>query len=122
TGRRLAFARWLTDPSNPLAARVAVNQIWAHHFGTGLVPSTSDFGRNGRPPSNPQLLDWLAARFISGRWQMKDLHRMIVTSRAYRQASTTDLADAKIDPDDVYLWRYPARRMEAESVRDNILY
>ncbi|HLJ55095.1 MAG TPA: DUF1553 domain-containing protein, partial [Chthonomonadaceae bacterium] len=122
TGRRLAFAKWLTDTANPLAARIAVNHIWARHFGEGLVPSTSDFGRNGRPPSNPQLLDWLAAHFMAGQWRMKDLHRLMVTSRAYRLASTPDPADAKIDPDDVCLWRYPGRRMEAEAVRDNILY
>ena len=122
TGRRLAFAKWLTDTSNPLAARVAVNQIWAHHFGQGLVPSTSDFGRNGRPPTHPELLDWLAAKLMSGKWQMKDIHRLIVTSRAYRLTSRPDAVNAKIDPDDVLLWRFPGRRMEAESVRDNILY
>lgn len=122
TGRRLAFAKWLTDASNPLAARVAVNHIWAHHFGQGLVPSTSDFGRNGRPPTHPELLDWLAAKLMSGKWQMKELHRLIVTSRAYRLASRPNAANAKIDPDDVLLWRYPGRRMEAETVRDNILY
>jgi hypothetical protein len=122
TGRRLAFARWLTDKSNPLAARVAVNHIWARHFGQGLVPSASDFGRNGRAPSHPELLDWLAAQLMSQRWTMKDLHRLIVTSRAYRLASTSDPRNAKIDPDDVCLWRFPTKRMEAEIVRDNVLY
>lgn len=122
TGRRLAFARWLTDPQNPLTARVAVNQIWMRHFGTGIVPSVDDFGRNGRPPSDPQLLDWLAEELMDHHWQMKPIHRLIVTSQAYRMASTPDPADARIDPDDVYLWRMPSRRMEAEVVRDNLLY
>ncbi len=140
TGRRLAFARWLTGRKNPLAARVAVNQIWARHFGVGIVPSVSDFGRNGRPPSHPKLLDWLAAEFMQpamddGRWtiksnpssdktpwSMKHLHRLIVTSATYRMASTPDTIDAKIDPDNVFLWRMSSRRMEAEVVRDNVLY
>jgi hypothetical protein len=122
TGRRLAFAKWLTDAANPLAARVAVNHIWARHFGQGLVPSVSDFGHNGQPPTHPELLDWLASQFMSGRWRMKDLHRLIVTSRTYRLASTPDAADAKIDPDDALLWRFPSRRLEAEAVRDNVLF
>ncbi len=122
TGRRLAFARWLTDPANPLTARVAVNHIWARHFGQGIVPSVSDFGRNGRAPTHPKLLDWLAAEFMSKNWRMKDLHRLIVTSRAYRMSSSSEAVNEKIDPDDALLWRYPSRRMEAENVRDNILY
>jgi len=122
SGRRLAFAKWLTDRQNPLAARVAVNHVWARHFGQGLVPSTSDFGRNGQPPSNPELLDWLAAHFMANGWSMKELHRLIVTSRAYRLSSTSEAANAKRDPDDVFLWRYPSKRMESECVRDNILF
>ena len=122
TGRRKAFAEWLTAKENPLAARVAVNQIWMRHFGTGIVPSVDDFGANGRKPSHPELLDWLADRLMRGGWQMKPIHRLIVTSRAYRMASTTNSADSNRDPDNVYLWRMPSRRMEAELVRDNILY
>ncbi len=122
TGRRLAFARWLTDPKNPLTARVAVNHLWTRHFGQGIVPSTADFGRNGRLPSHPQLLDWLAAEFMEKGWSMKTLHRLMVTSSTYRMASTPEEADLKQDPDNVYLWRMSSRRMEAEVVRDNVLY
>jgi hypothetical protein len=122
TGRRLAFARWLISRENPLAARVAVNHIWLRHFGQGIVPTPNDFGANGRPPSHPALLDWLAAEFMANKWSMKELHRLIVTSATYRMVSTRDEADAKIDPDNIYLWRMPSRRMEAELVRDNLLY
>ncbi|MCW3055975.1 MAG: multidrug resistance efflux pump, partial [Chthonomonadales bacterium] len=122
SGRRLAFARWLTEKQNPLTARVAMNQIWMHHFGVGIVPSVADFGRNGRPPSHPKLLDWLASELMANHWQMKPIHRLIVTSAAYRMASTSDPIDAKIDPDNVYLWRMNSRRMEAEAVRDDVLF
>ena len=139
TGRRLAFAKWLVDAQNPLAARVAVNHIWARHFAEGIVPSLADLGRNGRPPSHPQLLDWLATELVSPSavdgfenrkskienptpWSMKRIHRLIVTSNTYRMASTPDIADARIDPDNVYLWRMPSKRMEAEAVRDNVLW
>lgn len=121
TGRRLAFARWVTHPSNPLTARVAVNHLWQHHFGRGLVGSPSDFGRNGRTPTHPQLLDWLAAEFISQGWSMKAMHRLMLTSAAYRMASTPESAALKLDPDNVYLWRMNSRRLEAEVVRDNLL-
>lgn len=122
TGRRSAFARWMTDPRNPLTARVAVNHIWLRHFGRGLVPTPADFGRNGRPPSHPQLLDWLAHEFVTQGWSMKSLHRLLLTSRTYRLASTPDAANAAIDPDNVYLWRMNSRRLEAEAVRDNLLF
>jgi hypothetical protein len=122
SGRRLAFARWLTEKQNPLTARVAMNQIWMHHFGVGLVPSVADFGRNGRAPSDPKLLDWLAFELMAHNWQMKPMHRLIVTSAAYRMASTFDPTNAKIDPDNIYLWRMNSRRMEAEVVRDNVLF
>jgi hypothetical protein len=103
------------------------------HFGAGIVPTPQNFGRSGKPPSHPQLLDWLASEFMApsvpGRgeapaqpWSMKHLHRLIVTSSAYRMASTPDSANAAIDPDNVYLWRMNSRRMEAELVRDNVLY
>ncbi|HEV8377925.1 MAG TPA: DUF1549 and DUF1553 domain-containing protein, partial [Tepidisphaeraceae bacterium] len=122
TGRRTAFARWLANEKNPLTARVAVNHIWLRHFGAGILPTPADFGRNGRPPTHPQLLDFLATELVAQKWQMKPIHRLIVTSATYRMASTLDESDAKIDPDDTYLWRSPSRRLEAELVRDNILY
>jgi hypothetical protein len=137
TGRRLAFARWLADRDNPLTARVAVNHVWLRHFGQAIVPSVFDFGRNGRPASHPALLDWLAAEFMDpltlpspppggeGRvrgWGMKHLHRLIVTSSTYRQASTPDDADLALDRDNKYLWRMPSRRVEAEVVRDCVFY
>jgi hypothetical protein len=124
TGRRSAFARWLTDRANPLTARVAVNHIWLRHFGRGIVPTPSDFGRNGRPPSHPELLDWLASELMESDWSMKKLHRLIVTSSTYRMtsASTHAPGDADTDPDNIYLAHMPSRQLEAEAVRDNLLY
>jgi hypothetical protein len=122
TGRRLAFARWLTDRSNPLAARVAMNHIWMRHFGQAIVPSVTDFGRNGRPPSHPALLDWLAAELMERGWSMKQLHRMIVTSSTYRMASTPDDNNLARDRDNVYLWRMNSHRLEAEAVRDCLFH
>jgi hypothetical protein len=122
TGRRTAFAHWVADTQNPLTVRVAMNHIWLRHFGRGIVPTPADFGRNGKPPSHPELLDWLAAEFMTQGWSMKAMHRLIVTSRTYRLASTSDETAAKIDPDNVYLWRMRSRRLEAEAVRDNLLY
>ncbi len=121
TGRRAALAQWIANPRNPLTARVAMNHIWLRHFGQGLVPSPSDFGQNGKPPTHPALLDWLASEFVARDWSMKAMHRLIVTSATYRMASTPDMANAKIDPDNTYLWRMPSRRMEGELVRDNLL-
>ena len=97
---------------------MAVNHIWGRHFGRAIVPSVNDFGRNGQPPSHPALLDWLAAEFMDRGWSMKAIHRLIVTSATYRQASTPDPADLARDPDNVYLWRWTPRRAEAEVVRD----
>jgi hypothetical protein len=122
TGRRLAFARWLAEEKNPLTARVAVNHIWLRHFGRGLVSTPENFGRSGAPPSHPQLLDWLSAEFMANGWSMKHLHRLILTSTTYRMASMGDTANSAIDPDNIYLWRAPSRRMEAEIVRDNLLH
>jgi hypothetical protein len=121
TGRRLALARWITDRSNPLAARVAVNHVWARHFGRPLVPTVFDFGRNGQPPTHPALLDWLAAEFMDRGWSLKYLHRLIVTSHAYRQDSRPDPACLAADSENRYLWRMEPRRMEAEVVRDSVL-
>jgi hypothetical protein len=122
TGRRLAFAQWLSDSANPLTARVAANHIWLRHFGRGIVPTPENFGRSGALPSHPQLLDWLAAECMANNWSMKHLHRLILTSATYRMASTSDETSAALDPDNIYLWRMPSRRMEAEIVRDNLLY
>ncbi|MEO8350356.1 MAG: DUF1553 domain-containing protein, partial [Chthoniobacteraceae bacterium] len=122
TGRRLAFARWLTRTENPLTARVAVNHIWLRHFGHGIVETPENLGSGGKPPSHPALLDWLASEFMASGWKMKELHRLIVTSATYRMASTPEAKAAAIDPDNVYLWRMPSSRMEAELVRDNMLY
>lgn len=124
TGRRTALARWITSPENPLAARVAVNHVWARHFGVPLVPSVFDFGLNGKPPTHPELLDWLATEFIQQRWSMKALHRLMLTSQAYRRQSTAGNAphpNQSIDPENVHLWRMNPRRLEAEAVRDSIL-
>jgi mono/diheme cytochrome c family protein len=119
TGRRLALARWIARPENPLTARVAVNHIWLRHFGQALVATPSDFGKNGKPPTNPALLDWLAVEF--GDWSMKRLHRMIVTSAAYRLAATSDTQNRSLDPDNADYWQWSSRRIEAETVRDCVL-
>ncbi len=119
--RRLALADWIASPSNPLTARVMVNRIWQGHFGRGLAGTASDFGRNGIPPTHPELLDWLAAEFIRSGWSVKHLHRLIVLSRTYRQSSTFRASAAAIDSDAHYLWRYPLRRLEAEALRDSML-
>jgi hypothetical protein len=120
TGRRLALARWLTARDNPLTARVAVNHVWLRHFGQPIVPTVFDFGRNGRAPSHPALLDWLSAEFVESGWSMKHLHRLIVNSSAYRMASTPDDANLVRDRDNTYLWRVAPRRAEAEVVRDSV--
>jgi hypothetical protein len=123
SGRRKALAEWITDRRNPLTARVAANHIWTRHFGTPLVPTVFEFGRKGTPPANPELLDWLAAELMESGWSMKHLHRLIVTSSAYRMSSSLaggELNAAK-DPDNVYLWRRIPIPLEAEAVRDSIL-
>ena len=125
TGRRLALARWIVDRNNPLTARVAVNHIWTRHFGAPLVNSMFDFGLRTKQPVNHELLDWLAVEFMEHSWSMKHLHRLIVTSSAYRMqsnSSKTDPPNTKIDPDNLLLWRMNARRMEAEVVRDTLIY
>jgi hypothetical protein len=124
TGRRLALARWIANSNNPLTARVAINQMWLRHFGDGLVPTVFDFGLNGKPPTHPALLDWLAVELMERGWSMKAIHRLIATSDAYRRQSASSAADAgnaAIDPDNRYLWRFKVRRMEAELVRDSVL-
>jgi len=124
SGRRLALAQWIAAKQNPLTARVAVNHIWTRHFGKGLVPTVAEFGINGKRPENPKLLDWLAVELMAGNWSMKRLHRLMVTSAAYRRRSTAgtmDNANIAADPDNIHLWRMNPRRMESEAVRDSLL-
>jgi hypothetical protein len=125
TGRRLALAKWLTDPKNPLVARVAVNHVWARHFGAPLVDDPTDFGLRAPKPRHAALLDWLAAEFVQTGWSMKKLHKLVVTSAAYRMRSEhTDNRPECVaaDPENKYLWRMNARRLEAEAVRDSVLF
>ena len=141
TGRRAAFAKWLTDPRHPLPARVAINHIWTRHMGKPLVPTVFDFGRKGTPPTHPELLDWLAVELIEHNWSMKHIHRLIVTSQVYRLSSSSrmgtlarpDAADdpsnadgqecpsSIADPDNRFYWRMNPVRMEAQIVRDSLL-
>lgn len=124
TGRRLALARWIANKQNPLTARVAINDMWLRHFGQALVPTVFNFGMSGKPPSHPELLDWLAVELMDRNWSMKAIHRLIVTSNTYRmRSSTKDPNDqnAKIDPDNRYLWRMNEQRMQSEVVRDSLL-
>lgn len=124
TGRRRALAQWMTSRENPLTARVAVNHIWMRHFHAPLVGSVNDFGRNGDSPTHPLLLDWLAVELMDSGWSMKHLHRLIVSSKAYRRASASKDASQQIkaDPENRLLWRMNAGRMEAEVVRDSLLH
>ncbi|HET6576063.1 MAG TPA: PSD1 and planctomycete cytochrome C domain-containing protein [Fimbriiglobus sp.] len=132
SGRRSALAKWITSPDNPLTARVAANYLWGWHFGRPLVETTSNFGRSGKPPTNPELLDWLAAELVgpskptdgnpwTSPWSLKHLHRLIVTSQAYRMSSKGTEHARAADPDNVYLAYFPTQRMEAEVVRDAVL-
>ena len=123
TGRRTAFAQWLTQPDNPLTARVFVNRVWQYHFGRGLATNASDFGKLGEAPSHPELLDWLARRFVEDGWSIKKLHRQIVLSATYQQSITNPIADqAKLkDPVNKLLWRANTRRLDAEQIRDAVL-
>jgi hypothetical protein len=121
TGRRLAFAKHLTSGKHPLLARVLVNRFWMHHFGRGLVNTPGDFGHQGEKPSHPELLDWLASEFMAQGWSLKKLHRLIMTSAAYRQSSKKTSVGETRDPANALLWRYPVRRLEAEVIRDATL-
>jgi hypothetical protein len=115
---RLEFANWLTDPKNPLSARVIVNRVWQHHFGRGLVATSGDFGTRGQEPSHPELLDYLASRFIESGWSIKALHRRILVSSVYQQSS---LSSRQTDPENRWLARMSRRRLDAEAVRDSML-
>ena len=122
SGRRLALAEWIASADNPLTARVMVNRIWDHHFGRGLVSTPSNFGKMGSLPSHPELLDWLASEFVRDGWSIKKMHRLMLTSEAYQMESGFyRSANFEKDPQDMYLWRFPMRRVEAETIRDLIL-
>ncbi len=120
TGRRLWLARWLTDPDNPLLARVMVNRIWQAHFGEGLVVSESDFGVMGQRPTHPELLDWLAREFIESGWRVKHIQRLIVNSNTFQLSPEWREAAGKRDPEGKLLWRWKPRRLDAEIVRDSM--
>src|SRR6185369_10423082 len=117
---RYQLAEWIADPANPLTARVMANRLWHYHFGKGIVQTPSDFGRQGRPPTHPELLDWLARRFIESGWSMKAMHRLILSSQAYRMSCDGD-AGAASDPSNDLLWKFRRRRLEAEAIRDSLL-
>jgi mono/diheme cytochrome c family protein len=119
--RRAALADWITDPQNPLTARVIANRLWQFHFGTGIVDTPSDFGTNGTPPSHPGLLDWLADELMANQWSLKHLHRLILNSQTWRQDSRPRTEAMRVDATSRLLWRFPTRRLEAEGIRDAIL-
>src|SRR5207248_739227 len=127
TGRRAALARWLTRGDNPLTARVMVNRLWQQHFGVGLVATSNDFGAQGAPPTHPELLDWLAVEFVESGWDLKHLHRLMVTSAAYCQDSAVDARNPghvralAVDRDNDLLWHARRRRLEGEAIRDTLL-
>ncbi len=120
SGRR-QLAAWIADAKNPLTARVMVNRIWQHHFGEGLVRTPNDFGKQGRRPTHPELLDWLASRFVESGWSVKAMHRLMLTSRTYQLASTDRAKNLAVDPNDELLWKWNRRRLDAEEVRDSLL-
>jgi hypothetical protein len=127
TGRRTALVRWLTRTDHPLTARVIVNRLWQHHFGRGIVGTPNDFGSQGDPPTHPELLDWLAVELVEHNWSLKHIHRLLVLSAAYQQASRFDPRSEAvsralaIDPDNKLLWRANRRRLEGEALRDAML-
>src|SRR5207248_6337179 len=116
-GRRLALARWIASESNPLTARVMVNRIWQHHFGEGIVGTPNNFGKMGKKPTHPELLDWLASYFIEHGWSVKEMHRVIMLSDAYQRAA----GQVEQDPDNRCLSRFSPRRLASEELRDVIL-
>ncbi|MEO2035212.1 MAG: PSD1 and planctomycete cytochrome C domain-containing protein [Planctomycetaceae bacterium] len=122
TGRRRAFAEWLIGPDHPLTARVMINRIWKHHFGRGIVSSLDNFGKLGSLPTHPELLDWLAREFVNQGWSIKQMHRLIMTSRTYRQSSDVSDNHLAVDPENNWISRMPLRRMEAEEIRDSLIF
>ena len=122
SGRRTVLAQWVASPANPLTARVMVNRIWQYHFGRGIVRTSSDFGFQGSTPTHPQLLDWLAAKFVESGWSMKDIHRLIMSSAAYQMSSRPNEKCFDVDPTNDLFWRFDMRRLSAEEVRDSLLW
>ena len=118
---RLGLAQWITSDAAPLLSRVMVNRIWQHHFGRGLVATTDNFGEVGEAPTHPELLDWLAARFIESHWSVKAMHRLMLNTEAYRQSSRANETAARIDPQNRLLHHMPVRRLEGEAIRDALL-
>ncbi len=121
-GRRLVLANWIASAENPLTARVIANRLWQHHFGRGIVRSPNNFGLQGDRPTHPELLDWLAAELLSQGWRLKPLHRLIMTSNAYRMSSRTNPEALAKDPVNDTFWRFDMRRLSAEEIRDSILF
>jgi hypothetical protein len=121
-GSRLALARWLVRPENPLTARVWVNRLWQHHFGAGIVATVENFGRSGALPTHPELLDWLALQLVERGWSSKALHRLVMTSSTYRQSSRVTPEAEKLDPGNTLISRMPLTRVDAEALRDSILF
>ena len=121
SGRRTALAEWIASPSNPLTARVMINRVWQHHFGRGIVKTTSNFGLQGSAPTQPALLDWLASEFVKSGWKLKTMHRMIRVSNAYCMSSHGNAVALKKDPENDLFWRFDMRRLDAEEIRDSML-
>ncbi len=130
SGKRLAFAKWLTSPENPLTARVIANRLWQHHFGRAIVPTPNDFGQLGEQPTHPELLDWLASEVVAGGWKLKRMHKLLMLSATYQQASLSEYAAAtdksaksphEVDPANSLLWRMNSRRLTSEEIRDSML-
>jgi uncharacterized protein DUF1553 len=122
--RRRSLANWITDTeygAGQLLARVIVNRLWQHHFGRGIVATPNDFGVQGARPTHPELLDWLAGELIREGWRLKPIHKLIMTSATYMQSGQFDAADARIDPENIWLWRRAPQRLEAEVIRDSLL-
>lgn len=122
SGKRRVFAEWVASVENPLTARVMVNRIWQHHFGRGIVRSTNDFGKFGTPPTHPELLDWLASEFIASGWRLKTMHKLIMTSNAYRMSAQSNPEFIKRDANNNLFWRFNMRRLTAEEIRDTVLW
>jgi hypothetical protein len=118
---RLSLANWIASRENPLTARVMVNRVWQFHFGEGLVRTPSDFGKNGEQPTHPELLDYLAKRFVDDGWSIKKLHRLIMTSNTYRMSKRSNPQYVAEDPENRSFWRFPYRRLEVEAIRDSML-
>ncbi len=121
TGRRTVLADWIAGPDNPLTARVMANRVWQHHFGRGIVRSPNNLGTQGEKPTHPELLNWLASELVAGGWKLKPLHRLLVTSDAYRMSSRPEPKALAADPMNNLFWRYDMRRLTAEEIRDSIL-